>query len=105
MTDSQPPKPIHTLRLGPLQAAIWSNAGQHGPFFNVTFERRYRDAREEWQSSTSYGRDDLLALAKLADLAHSWVIERLSDEREHGGNGTTDPAAAARSSANARRSR
>jgi hypothetical protein len=105
-TSTQTPtaKPAHTLRLGTLQAAIWCNAGQHGHFYNVTFERRYRDAQEEWQSSASYGRDDLLLLAKLADQAHSWVCDRLSQEREQAPASTTEPAAATRA-ASGRRAR
>jgi hypothetical protein len=82
-TNTATTKPAHTLRLGLLQAAIWSNAGPHGPFFNVTFERRYRDAKEEWQSSNSFSRDDLLLLAKLADQAHSWITDQRSQEHEH----------------------
>jgi hypothetical protein len=38
----------------------------------VTFERVYKDG-EEWKSSHSYTRDDLLALAKLADWAFTWI--------------------------------
>lgn len=34
----------------------------------MTFERGYTDLNGDWQSSTSYGREDLLVLAKVADL-------------------------------------
>jgi hypothetical protein len=104
MTDT--PKPIHTIRLGTVQAAIWSNAGQHGPFYNVTFERRYRDAKEEWQSSASFGRDDLLLLAKIADEAHSFIFNRQASERNGNEQGPSAPvpvAAQAASAADARR--
>lgn len=78
---SEKPKPIHTIRLGSIHAAIWSNPGQHGPFYAVTFERRFRDQKENWQSSASYSRDDLLVLAKLADLTHTIVCERQAADR------------------------
>jgi hypothetical protein len=92
-------KPIHNLRLGYLQAAIWSNPGTHGEFFNVTFTRRYRDGGDDWQSSDSFGRDDLLLLAKLADAAHTWICERMQNERSsnrqlgEAGNAKLDAAA------------
>ena len=43
--------------------------------FNVTFERSYKDG-EEWKTTNSFGRDDLLKLAKLADEAHSWITRQ-----------------------------
>ena len=45
--------------------------------FNVTFERSYKDG-EEWRTTNSFGRDDLLKLAKLADEAHSWITRQLA---------------------------
>lgn len=104
-TPSPNPKPINTIRLGTLQAAIWGNTGQHGPFYNVTFERRYRDANEEWQSSASFGRDDLLLLAKIADEAHTWIYERLSQDRDQAEGGAMTPAGAAKRNDARRRGR
>ena len=104
-------KPVHTIRLGTIQAAIWSNAGQHGPFYNVTFERRFRDVQEEWQSSGSFGRDDLLVLAKLADEAHSFIFTRQAAERgqpdptDNGSMEPVNPANAAKADASRRRAR
>lgn len=83
MTDTTtPPKPLRTLRIGAVQAAIWRNDGEKGPFYNVTFERRYRDSQEQWQSSHSFGRDDLLILAKIADEAHTIVCNQQSKDRD-----------------------
>jgi hypothetical protein len=58
-------------------AAIWPNEGQNGTFYNVTFERTYRKG-EELKNSQSFGRDDLLLLAKAADMAHTWISEQSS---------------------------
>lgn len=38
----------------------------------MTFERRYKDANG-WASTHSYNPDDLLVLAKLADMAHTEI--------------------------------
>ena len=67
-------KPIHEVRLGHIKAAVWKNETEAGVRYNVTFSRLYRDG-EQWQSTDSFGRDDLLLLGKVADLAHSWIIE------------------------------
>ena len=65
---------MHEVRLGGIKAAIWQNQTEAGLRYNVTFERLYHQ-EGEWRSTTSFGRDDLLLLGKVADLAHSWIIE------------------------------
>jgi hypothetical protein len=68
--------PVDKVRVGLITASIWENPTEKGTFHNVTFERRYRDAEGNWKSSHSYNADDLLALAKAADLAHTKIIEQ-----------------------------
>jgi len=41
---------------------------------NVTFQRPYHDGKE-WQTTKSFGRDDLPLLAKVADRTHTWIYE------------------------------
>ena len=67
-------KPADEVRLGTIRAAIWRNEAEHGARYNVTFERLYKEGAD-WKSSASYGRDELLTLAKVADLAHSRIFE------------------------------
>jgi len=66
-------RPVHEVRLGAIKAAIWRNDTSVGPRHNVTFSRLFRDA-DQWRSTESFGRDDLLLLAKVADQAHSWIL-------------------------------
>jgi hypothetical protein len=66
-------KPIHEVRLGTIKAAVWRNETEVGVRYNVTFSRLYKDG-DNWQSTDSFGRDDLLLLAKVADHAHSWIF-------------------------------
>lgn len=73
-------RPVKELRIGSLKAAIWQNEGTNGPWHNVTFDRSYRDG-DTWKSSDNFGRDDLLALSKLADQAHTWIIEQEATQR------------------------
>jgi hypothetical protein len=70
-------KPVQEVRLGRIKAAIWENEIQNGAVrHNVTFQRIYQDEHGKWDSSDSFGRDDLLLLAKVADLAHDWIFQQ-----------------------------
>jgi hypothetical protein len=66
--------PVAKVRVGPITGSIWENKTEKGTFYNVTFERRYKDG-DTWKSSHSYNAGDLLELAKAADLAHTKIIE------------------------------
>ncbi|MCC7482957.1 MAG: hypothetical protein IT541_15675 [Hyphomicrobiales bacterium] len=74
--------PVARLRIGLIAASIWERDTENGSFYSVTFERRYKDSEGEWQSTHSYNADDLLVLAKLADQAHSRILELQSEEAE-----------------------
>jgi hypothetical protein len=74
--------PVAKLRVGLLNASIWERVTDNGTFHSVSFERRYRDAQGNWQSTHSYGADDLLALAKLADQAHTQIAALLANGGE-----------------------
>jgi hypothetical protein len=68
-------KPVHEVRLGRVRAAVWENDTKSGSMHNVTLTRLYKDDDDKWADSTSFGRDDLPLLAKVADQAHSWIFE------------------------------
>ena len=74
----KPRRPVHTVRLGAIEAAVWENEGANGIFFATTFKRSYRDG-EEWKESDSYGERDLLALARCALDAQSFIAQRARD--------------------------
>ena len=76
--------PVAKLRVGLIFASIWENATENGTFYNVTFERRYRDGEGNWHSTTSFGQGDLLELAKAADLAHTKITEAATGETDEG---------------------
>lgn len=63
-------KPVQTVRIYPVEAAIWKNESEKGAFYSVTFSRTYKDANG-YHSSDSFSGSDLLLLAKVADLAHT----------------------------------
>lgn len=65
-------KPANEIRFGTIKATIWENQFGDTTRFNTQFSRVYKDG-DEWKRSDSFGRDDLLVLAKLADHAHTWI--------------------------------
>lgn len=70
-----PNKPCHEIRMGRIRAAIWENDTQNGTRHNVTLSRLYKDG-DQWKDSTSFGRDDLLVLAKVAEAACDWIYQQ-----------------------------
>ena len=68
-------KPVHEIRLGRIKAAIWENETENGSRYNVGISRLYKDG-DNWKDSTSYGRDDLPLVARVADLAHLWIFAK-----------------------------
>src|SRR5271154_6540228 len=67
-------KPAHKIRNGVLQVTIWRNSGDKGSWFSVTSSRSYKQGDETWKETDSLNFDDLLSMAKLFDLAHTWII-------------------------------
>ena len=74
-------KPVHEIRLGNIKAAIWKNSTDNGDRFNATFTRLYK-AGDDWKSTESFGRDDLLTVGKVADQAHTWIHEHGKAEQK-----------------------
>jgi len=72
-------QPVARVQIGRIEAAIWENQSDDGSFFSVTVKRRYRDKDRNWQTTSGFGRDDLLTMRKVADLAHSRILEIQSD--------------------------
>ena len=64
-----------------IKAAIWENNVGDTLRYNVTFSRIYKN-EVEWKTSDTFGRDDLLVLAKVADQAHTWICTATQTDRE-----------------------
>ena len=67
-------KPVDEIRIGRVKATIWKNGTDEQLRHNVTFSRLYKDG-DQWKSTQSFGRNDLLVLAKVADLAHTRLLQ------------------------------
>jgi hypothetical protein len=70
-------RPVHVVRLKNIRAAVWANETEMGPRYNATVSRLYKGEDQQWRTSESFGRDDLLLLAKVVDLAHTWISEQM----------------------------
>ena len=94
--NASPPakdRPVKVFRIRNVRANIWANRLESGAIvYNVTFDRIWKENDEidgqgevtkkgEWKQSASFGKDDLLLLGKIADLAHSWCYRKIQDDR------------------------
>ena len=66
-------KPAHVFRCGGLTATIWSNVGEFGPYFTVTYSRPVRDQSGTWHNLTSFTLRDLDTIAYLSAQAKEWI--------------------------------
>ena len=71
----EPRRPIQEFRLGRIKAAVWANDTQLGTRHSVTITRLFKpDGESGWRTSTAFNRDDLPLVAKVADLAHTYIF-------------------------------
>jgi hypothetical protein len=77
-------RPVEKFRDGPVQISIWENQATEGAFRTATFDLRYKDRNEEWQTGHSYTSSDLQHLETAAREARS----RINSWRQRN---TTDP--------------
>ena len=75
---SESNRPIHEIRLGRVKAAIWKNETENGTRFSVLLSRIYK-TDSGWDSTNSFGRDELPLVAKCADMAHTWIFQQSDD--------------------------
>ena len=68
-------KPVAELRIGTVKATVWENEVGGITRHNVTFSRIYRD-EDQWKTTHSFGFNNLLTVAKLADQAYTLIAER-----------------------------
>jgi hypothetical protein len=81
-------KPLKEIRLGKVRAAVWQNGENGKSWYSVTLSKIYTDADGKWKDTSSFHRDDLPLLCKVADLAHSWCFDHKPEEAPaNGGEG------------------
>jgi len=74
--------PAAKLRMGVVTVSIWRNLDQEGrAWYSATVERSYKDKSDQWKHTNSFGRNEMLVVAKIANLAHSKIHELESRDR------------------------
>ena len=75
-------QPLQRVTIFPVEAAIWRNRTKDGKaYYAVTFDRMYRDPTGQWKRTSRFTAEDLLVLAKIADIAHSQITEFRTADR------------------------
>ena len=71
------PRPITEIRIGKVKAAVWKNTQEETGkvYYSVSLSKLYRK-NDEWKETSSFSRDDLPLLAKVADQAHTWIFQQ-----------------------------
>ena len=82
MATNNPDQPVAEVRLGRITATIWRNrtAADDGVFYSTQLTRLYR-RDEKWERAHAFGRDDLLTVAKVADMANTRIHEFQAEAR------------------------
>lgn len=96
-------RPVHEIRLGKVKAAIWKNETDAGVRYSVSIVRIFK-TEEGWDSSPSFGRDELPLVAKVADMVHTWIYQQndRSENAPEETEATQQNSGARRQKANAR---
>lgn len=79
---SEGKRPIHTVQLGIISAAIWENKTEFGMKHSVTLEQRYKDDSDKWSSSHSVFGSNL----PMAEKALSKAFDYITALEEQGRN-------------------
>ncbi|MBW0159707.1 hypothetical protein [Sedimentimonas flavescens] len=65
-------QPAFKFKIGLITATIWENDG----FYSVDISRSYKTGEGDWKSTSSYGHNDLLNVAKCAERAENWISRK-----------------------------
>ncbi|MEX1660158.1 hypothetical protein AB4874_00650 [Thioclava sp. 15-R06ZXC-3] len=65
-------QPAYKFRIGLITATIWENDS----FYSVEMSRSYKTNEGEWKSTTSFGHNDLLNVAKCSERAENWISRK-----------------------------
>jgi hypothetical protein len=66
-------RPVDKFKDGPVRASIWENTGVKGAFRVASFEIRYKNGDDPWQSRHNFSGKDLKHLESAAREARSRI--------------------------------
>ena len=72
-------QPVKKIKAGTISCALWENEitvnSRTVTKLNATLERRYKDKNEKWQSSNSFGRNDIPLAIYCLEKAFDAIVE------------------------------
>ncbi|KYK25749.1 hypothetical protein AYK26_01910 [Euryarchaeota archaeon SM23-78] len=74
----KPNKPIKKFKAGAISATIWENQGKNKQgesisYNSISFDRNYKDANDEWQTTNSLRMSDLPKAALVLNKAYEFL--------------------------------
>lgn len=66
-------KPVDKFQDGSVHVSIWEKVGVKGAFRTASFQLRYRDSQNEWQTGSSFSTADLKHLERAAREARTRI--------------------------------
>jgi hypothetical protein len=75
-------RPVHQVRIGRVKAAVFEN-GDDAPC-KVQFTALYKNEEDKWRGSSSFAREDLPLLIKVADQVHSYLYQQNEQPERNG---------------------
>ena len=86
MTGQQ--MPVAKFRAGQISSAVWQNEiqvkGKAVTVLKATVQRRYMDKNNTWQSSGSFGRNEIPLAIHCLQQAFEKIIETQQEESDNG---------------------
>ena len=77
-------KPVEKFQAGQINAALWENEievnGRTVPILKATVQRRYKDKSGKWQSSNSFGRNEIPLAIYCLQQAFEKIIETQNEK-------------------------
>ena len=77
-------KPVDKSQAGQINAALWENEievnGKTMPVLKATVQRRYKDKSGKWQSSNSFGRNEIPLAIYCLQQAFEKIIETQNEK-------------------------
>src|SRR6516162_1314189 len=80
-SDNAVRKPVDKFHDGSVHVSIWENPGPKGAFRTASFQLRYRDKEQQWQTGHSYTVSDLKHLKAAAQEARTRIENWQQEKR------------------------
>ncbi len=72
-TKTEKKQPIHKIKIGQVEAAVWLNDFDGKKSFSVSFQKNYKDKKGEWKQSTSFATNNLPDVYWASQEAYVWI--------------------------------